>query len=164
MPEDNANNDQRHFIANDLRPDVGRPAFETPPVAPDATRDELRSRADEALGGGLRGGVLLNHPFLPPAEGVKPTPIIRINEDVQWTSLEGQAVLLNLRTGHYYTLNRMATVIWEMCAENDTVNLWHVREAICQRFDVTEEVALRDIALLLNNLKEEGMIDPVRTA
>lgn len=162
MPEDNSNSEQRHFIANELRPDVGRPAFEAPPVAPDATREELRSRANEALGGGLRGGVPLNHSLLPPAEGVKPTAIIRINEDVQWTTLEGQAVLLNLGTGHYYTLNRMATVIWETCAEGDTVNLWDVREAICQRFDVTEDVALRDIALLMNNLKEEGMIDPVR--
>jgi hypothetical protein len=163
MPEDNSNNDQRHFIAGDLRPDVGRPAFQTPPVAPDATRDELRGRANEALGSGLRGGIPLNHPFLPPAEGVKLTPIVRINEDVQWTSLEGQAVLLNLITGYYYTLNRMATVIWEMCVEADAVNLGDLREAICQRFDVTEEVALRDIALLMNNLQEEGMIDPVRT-
>ncbi|MFQ6026177.1 MAG: PqqD family protein [Dehalococcoidia bacterium] len=163
MPEESPNQNQRHFIDNELRPDVGRPAYDVPPVAIGATKEELRSRADEALSSRLRGGNALNHPFLPLAEGVQPTSIIKVNEDVQWTSLEGQAVLLNLGSGYYYTLNRMATVIWEMCAEGETVDLWDVRDAICQRFDVTEEVAIRDIALLMNNLKEEGMIEPVRT-
>jgi hypothetical protein len=41
---------------------------------------------------------------------------IRINDDVLWQELQGEAVLLNLKTGVYFGLNPIGTRVWELLA------------------------------------------------
>src|SRR3954465_9450479 len=40
-----------------------------------------------------------------------------ISKDVIATNLEGEAVLLNLTSGRYYSLDKVATRIWELLGE-----------------------------------------------
>jgi hypothetical protein len=80
--------------------------------------------------------------------------------DVHCTVLEGEAVLLHLKNGHYYTLNRVGTVAWELFAGKPTLK--EVHQVICSRFDVSEDQANMDLAALVNHLGQEGLIQQER--
>ena len=80
--------------------------------------------------------------------------------DVHCTVLEGEAVLLHLKNGHYYTLNRIGTVTWELFDGKQTLK--DVHRKICARFEVKEDKALKDLMVLVNRLGQEGLIQQER--
>jgi hypothetical protein len=80
--------------------------------------------------------------------------------DVHCTVLEGEAVLLHLKNGHYYTLNRVGTVAWEQFEGKPTLK--EVQQVICSRFDVSEGQAVKDLSGLVNHLTQEGLIQQER--
>jgi hypothetical protein len=77
--------------------------------------------------------------------------------DVDWTVLDGEAVLINLENGFYYTLNRVGTVIWELFTGDQTLEA--ICSALCERFDVTADVARKDLLALVTKLHHEGLIE-----
>ena len=86
--------------------------------------------------------------------------VVTPHPDVQCSVLDGEAVLLNLETGAYFTLNRVGTISWELF--NGERTLTHVHAAICERFEVSEEVARQDLLSLVKHLDQEGLIQPER--
>ena len=80
--------------------------------------------------------------------------------DVHCTVLEGEAVLLHLKNGHYYTLNRVGTVAWERFQVKPTLK--EVHQVICSRFDVNADQAMTDLVNLVNHLDQEGLIQQER--
>ena len=86
--------------------------------------------------------------------------VVTPHPDVQCSVLDGEAVLLNLETGSYFTLNSVGTVAWELF--NGERTLTHVHAAICERFDVGEDVARRDLLSLVSHLEQEGLIQGER--
>ena len=86
--------------------------------------------------------------------------ILRPSPDVQGTNMEGETVLLDLRTGRYYTLNRLGSVIWEHCTGHSTISDIHA--VLCDRFEVAPERALDDLVALANHLVQEGLLQQER--
>lgn len=86
--------------------------------------------------------------------------VVMPHPDVQCSVLDGEAVLLNLETGAYFTLNRAGTVSWELLDGKRTLHQIH--SAICERFEVSEEVARQDLLALVQHLDQEGLIQPER--
>ena len=80
--------------------------------------------------------------------------------DAHGTVLDGEAVLLNLESGVYYTLNRVGAAMWE-CFTGDQ-SLEDILSAMCDRFDVAEEVARKDLLALVAQLRQEGLIEERR--
>ncbi|QPD05326.1 MAG: hypothetical protein Nkreftii_003100 [Candidatus Nitrospira kreftii] len=80
--------------------------------------------------------------------------------DVQGTNMDGEAVLLDLSTGRYYTLNRVGSVIWEHCTGHHTIS--DIQAVLCDRFDVAPERALEDLVSLVNELIQEGLLQQER--
>ena len=80
--------------------------------------------------------------------------------DVQGTNMDGEAVLLDLSTGRYYTLNRVGSVIWEHCTGHHTIS--DIQAVLCDRFDVAPERALEDLISLVNDLIQEGLLQQER--
>jgi len=76
--------------------------------------------------------------------------------DVSFTVLDGEAVLLNLENGVYYTLNPVGTVTWELIIGERT--LTEIVSAVRERYDINEETARRDLAALVSRLRREGLI------
>jgi hypothetical protein len=76
--------------------------------------------------------------------------------DVQWTVMDGEAVILNLATGIYYTLDRVGTIIWQELAAGTGVE--EIIEIVCERFDEEANVVRGDIEELLAHLKQEQLI------
>ena len=82
------------------------------------------------------------------------------NEDVHSTVLDGDSVLLNLRTGRYYTLNAVGSVVWEQCT--GACSLASILASISERFDVTSQQAQSDIVDLVVQLRQEGLLHTER--
>ena len=82
--------------------------------------------------------------------------IVAKHPNTHWTVLDGEAILLNVENGVYYTLNRVGTAMWELLTEERPFA--GVLAVICERFDVTEEVARKDLTALITRLQHEGLL------
>jgi hypothetical protein len=81
---------------------------------------------------------------------------IKISPDVVFRTLDGEAVLLNLQSGVYFGLNEMGTKIWNILAENCSLEEVHSR--ILQEYAVEPELAKTDLLKLTAQLLEKGLV------
>lgn len=86
--------------------------------------------------------------------------VLHQSPDVQGISMDGETVLLDLSTGRYYTLNRIGSVIWELCTGHHTISDIHA--VLSDRFDVASERALDDLVALVDDLIKERLLQPER--
>jgi hypothetical protein len=78
---------------------------------------------------------------------------IRKAHPTVFTPLEdGTAVLLDLTTLVYYSLNRSAAVAWQEIEKRDRVELTELTSLICDRFESTQEAASSDLTAFLDKL------------
>jgi hypothetical protein len=153
MPGDGSQRGGSPFIFRKLRPELksDEPAAPLLPAAPRPA--DLKRHVSELLGEGLRerlgvsdSGRLALAPgrvFLPNAEWV-------------CAQLDGESVLLNLRTADSCSLNRAGTLIWEQLCEGRTLRA--VRQALSRRFDVSPKVAWADLTALVSELCREKIL------
>jgi len=87
------------------------------------------------------------------------TMIVEKSPQTVFTPLEdGSGVLLNLQTLFYYNLNRTGAALWQEIERTNQPTLNSLIEAICQRFDVSEDGARNEILAFIERLKEFKMI------
>jgi hypothetical protein len=153
VPEEPQQVSRQPFVSTELRPKVGLDLEEHPPLAPETTREELGQRAGEALGEMERARLGLEEGPLSPE--IWQTRFAR-SADISSTVLEREAVLLNLGNGVYYGLNRVGTAVWDLLKEEQPLEA--VLTAVCDRYDVSEDVARADVAALVSQLQQEGLI------
>lgn len=141
------------FIPCELRPaaDTGEVC---PVIAPDAPVSELRRRASEALGYLLRGrrGEDRNGR----AAALTPDQVFTRNDNAIFTEVLGEAVILDVASGYYFSLNAPGTVIWQMLTPENS--LGKILGAVCERFDVPPETAWEDLTALIRNLCSEKLV------
>jgi len=81
---------------------------------------------------------------------------VKIAEDVVFRNLSEEAVLLNLSTGNYFGLDEIGTRVWNLLAENASIE--KIVEILLGEYDVTEQVLRSDLRALLGQLQEKGLI------
>ena len=84
--------------------------------------------------------------------------LVQNSDKMVWRSVDGEAVLLNLESGAYYSFNRTATVLWSSIVESKSLTQ-AVRE-LAEQYGVTEEVVGEDANQLLQQLIDSGIIRP----
>ena len=77
-------------------------------------------------------------------------------EDVAAKVLDGEAIMINLAKGTYYSLDGVGALAWELIEREHT--LGHIAEAITQRFRVSPETAGSDVQRLVEEMLEEGIV------
>lgn len=69
---------------------------------------------------------------------------------------DGEAIIMNLTTGMYFSADRVGAVVWEL------VEAGYCQEAIAgslsSRYEVSAEQALEDVQNLVQQMLEEGLI------
>ena|SRR5581483_9580428 len=83
--------------------------------------------------------------------------IVRIAPEQLSTSVGDEAVILNLDKGAYYGLNVSGAGLWRRLHEPTKVRALH--EWMVATYDVTPEVAQRDLIALLTKLADLGLIE-----
>lgn len=87
-----------------------------------------------------------------PADTFAPSSRVRFRE------IGGEAVLLDLDRGTYFSLNATGTAAWGGLAAGRT--LGEVHAELLARFEVEEEVLWRDLEALVGDLLDQGLLVP----
>ena len=78
--------------------------------------------------------------------------------DAICTMVDGEAVVLHLGNGFYYSLNPVGATIWEEFSKGHTMS--EIVDTVCKEFEVTQDVATKDLADLMADLSKEGLVLP----
>ena len=82
--------------------------------------------------------------------------LVKPSEDVVWRDLQGESVLLDLKSGVYFGLDAVGTRIWSLLqAQSDLQTV--LQELLCE-YEVREETCARDLLDLVSVLMEKGLV------
>ena len=78
--------------------------------------------------------------------------------DVAGEVIDGEAVIINLATGVYYSMDRVGARCWEALAAGHSPD--EVVEAVLAAYGVDRDSAAADIARVVEALLSEGLLTP----
>jgi hypothetical protein len=81
---------------------------------------------------------------------------VRVPDDVLFQDLNGEAVLLNVKTGIYFGLDRVGTRVWQLLAEHPVPSA--IIGPLVDEFDVERERCERDVLSLLADMATHGLV------
>jgi coenzyme PQQ biosynthesis protein PqqD len=71
--------------------------------------------------------------------------------------VEESFVLLNVRSGEYFTLDEVGTRIWELC--DGTRSVGDIADLLASEYDAPAETIYEDVRELVADLRREAMLD-----
>ncbi len=91
------------------------------------------------------------------AEAIPLTSRVRIAEDVAFRDLQGEAVLLNLKTGVYFGLDPVGTRIWHLIREHRSLQT--VLDRLVGEYDVSEGGCRQDLLRFVAALRKHALVE-----
>jgi hypothetical protein len=91
------------------------------------------------------------------AKGISAESKVKVKPSVISRQVQGEEVILDLKTGTYFGLNEVGTRSWSLFG--DQKNLKQVTGAIVKEFDVPFERAEKDVHQLVIDLKKNGLVE-----
>lgn len=76
--------------------------------------------------------------------------------DVIFRLLDGEAVLLNLKTGNYFGLDPIGTRAWELIVEEHSLE--RVHSALLEEYAVDPDRLAQDLLALVEEFCEKGLV------
>lgn len=92
-------------------------------------------------------------------KGLSLKSAVRINDDVVFSDLKGEVVLLNLKTGIYFGLDPVGTRAWHLIQEHG--RLEPVKDVMLQEYQVSEDRLGEDLQDLVTRLVENGLVEVI---
>lgn len=83
-------------------------------------------------------------------------PAIVVNSEVVARTVGDEAILLDLSTGTYFTLNPVGTVVWRGLEDGHSVD--EIVSNVLSEFDAVESVVREDVRALLDDLTATGLV------
>jgi hypothetical protein len=88
---------------------------------------------------------------------IRPVAFPKRREGVASQVVNGEAVLLDIERGEYFSLNSVGTRIWELC--DGTRSATEIVSVICDEFDVAEDVVTADAQEILDELEKVQLVE-----
>lgn len=82
--------------------------------------------------------------------------IITVAEDLTAADLDGEAIILNIKTGHYFGLNELGARVFELIQRPVSMNV--VMDALLEEYDVEREQLEHDVLIFLEDLRRHQLI------
>ena len=82
---------------------------------------------------------------------------ISVPADVLVQELEGESVLLNLKSECYFGLDEVGTRMWAVLSNSASIQ--QAYEALLAEYDVEPDVLRRDLLNLIDKLIEHGLVE-----
>ena len=82
--------------------------------------------------------------------------LITVADRVIGAELDGEYVMLDPDSGHYYGLNEVGTIVWRCLSQPR--RLQDLVGHVCERFDVTPAQCLIDVSALVRELSTRGLV------
>jgi hypothetical protein len=80
----------------------------------------------------------------------------RIPEDILFQELSGEAVLLNLSSGQYYSLDDIGTRMWSLIAKHGEIE--PVISTLLLEYEVAESQLRADLDKLITEFTNQGLL------
>ena len=77
-------------------------------------------------------------------------------EEVAAKVIDGEAIMINLNTGVYYSLDKVGGSIWELLERGHS--LGEIADAVTAQYDVSQEQARADVDRLAAELLQENLV------
>lgn len=86
---------------------------------------------------------------------VRPT-----SDDFVDVSVDGELVFMNVLEFRFHSLRDTGLRVWQLLRQDDGgVTVGAVVTALCEEFEVDADTCLKDVAVLLEELREAGLVD-----
>lgn len=82
--------------------------------------------------------------------------VVAVPEQVS-TTIEGESIILNLKSGMYYGLKGVSARIWELVAHPTTPAA--ICDSIMAEYDVDQERCQKDVLAILQDFQKAGLIE-----
>lgn len=79
-----------------------------------------------------------------------------VSKDQVYSELQGEAVILDVKSGIYYGLNEVGASIWNLIQEPKTVG--EIKEALLAEYEVEPQTCDRDLLAILKDLIVKGLV------
>jgi hypothetical protein len=79
------------------------------------------------------------------------------NEEIAWSELDEEIVLLDIEYGNYYTLNEMSALIWKLSDGRHKVS--DIVGEILTLYDAEESQVRDDVLRILGDFNEKNLIE-----
>lgn len=76
--------------------------------------------------------------------------------------IDGEAIVLNLKSGHYFSMEGSAALVWNGIERRMPAS--RIAGEVAARFRIDPDAAAADIGKLLDELQEHGLIRPASAA
>ena len=76
---------------------------------------------------------------------------------IAWDELDGETLIINVETGHYFSLDGVGSLIWSMLA--DGVDDPDMVARIVSEYEVAESTARDDLEALIDTLASEELVE-----
>lgn len=86
----------------------------------------------------------------------------RLSKDVVFHDLQGEIVLLSLKTGVYFGLDPVGSRIWHLLQADPS--LQRVLDSLVEEYEVTEAGCAQDLLSFVTLLREKGLVELRDTA
>jgi|WetSurMetagenome_2_1015567.scaffolds.fasta_scaffold530861_2 hypothetical protein len=83
------------------------------------------------------------------------TPV-HVSENVLFTGIEKEAVLLNTRTNKYFGLNEVAARFWDLIENNSIREAYNI---ICSEFEINPRRLEQDLLEFVDLLVQHGLLE-----
>ena len=70
--------------------------------------------------------------------------------------IDGEAIIMNLANGLYYSMDHVGAVVWELVAQG--YSLREMAKVLADRYDVDAERAAADVYCLVRELLDENLV------
>jgi hypothetical protein len=77
-------------------------------------------------------------------------------EEIAAKVVDGEAIMINLSTGMYYSTDETGALVWELMAGGHSLE--EISAALVHRYDVSREQAQADVERLAAQLLEENLV------
>jgi hypothetical protein len=81
---------------------------------------------------------------------------VEVNQDVLFQELQGEAVLLNLKSGIYFGLDGIGTRIWQLFSNHQALSA--IVQVITDEYEVTPDRCEADLLTLVSELERQGLV------
>lgn len=87
------------------------------------------------------------------------TNVFKLADGVSFTQMDDEAVLLDLNTGTYFGLNDVGCRLVALLQQGLSLDESSAR--LASEFDIAQELALKDITRLVDDMVEKNLLSPV---
>ncbi len=93
---------------------------------------------------------------MPAAHDIPDEATLTVVGEPVFTEIPGETVILDARTGRYFGLDEVGSVVWRQLQSSTTLR--QLITVVTDAYDVTPEACERDLRVLLHDLRATGLI------